>query len=231
MITLESNTATCAECWARSDKRASEGQTYDIFNTEEAESNDITTGLLDTDTKSHSSFEVDEVYFDVAESLPAISSRPSTPILYAEINSALCPVSEDNDFDLSRVCDSVKLADMGIDYRARRSLAQTTKRALWEVDSDINSFVSCLEHMDELALDDGTSDEEDLDEAIHNAAVEDMPSDEPLFGEGSDPSTSTGKENAYYSILGSFVRDITEIERMENDSLEYYGKPRGYYET
>lgn len=231
MITLESNTATCVECWARGDKRASESHPCGIFTIEEAESNDIPGSLFDTDTKSYSSFEVDEVYFDAAESQLGISSRPTTPTLYAEIHSALCPVSVDNDFDLSRVCDSVKLADMRIDYRARRSLARSIKRALWEEDSDVYSFVSCLEHMDELVLDHGTSDEEDLDEAIRNGSVENMPSDEPLSSEGSDPRINAGQENAYYSILGSFVRDITEIERMENDSLEYYGKPRGYYEA
>ncbi|CAI7597404.1 unnamed protein product [Penicillium palitans] len=108
----------------------------------------------DADASDNSSND-DEDYFSAEEFLsPSPYPRPATPQLYYEVHSELCPVSEDNEFDLTRACDPVDLALMGRDYRARRH--KTTSSQYSSGDSD--SFVSCEEYLDEETL-----DEEDFD--------------------------------------------------------------------
>ncbi|CAI7638299.1 unnamed protein product [Penicillium glandicola] len=139
MITLESHTATCGDCWARGDKRVYEQQTYDRADRDGEASGETTLDCENDRDGTGNSSDDEEDYFSAEEFMsPSQYSRPVTPQLYYEIHSASCPVSEDNDFDLTRTCDPVGLASMGRDYRARR-------------------HTSTDEYLDE-----ETSDEEDL---------------------------------------------------------------------
>ncbi|CAI7591519.1 unnamed protein product [Penicillium crustosum] len=154
MITLESHTAICADCWARGDMRVYEPQTYDGANRDGEVSKTVTLDCESDAERSDNSSDDDEDYFSAEEfpSSPAYP-RPATPQLYYEVHLELCPVSEDNEFDLTRACDPVDLASMGRDYRARRH-----KTTASQYSSDgTNSFVSCEEYLDE-----ETPDEEDF---------------------------------------------------------------------
>lgn len=161
MITLESHTATCADCWARGDKRVYELETYDEANRDVEASR---TGTFDCESNadgSQNSSDDDEDYFSAEEFLsPSPYLRPATPQLYYEVHSELCPVSEDNEFDLTRTCDRVDLASMGRDYRARRHKTTSSQYS----SDGTDSFVSCEEYLDEEALDEedfSSRDEED----------------------------------------------------------------------
>ncbi|KAJ5791264.1 uncharacterized protein N7518_008275 [Penicillium psychrosexuale] len=99
----------------------------------------------------------DRSYFLAEEFLSSSPySRPVTPQLYYELHSAFCPVSEDNNFDLTRTCDLVDLALMRRDDRARHP-----KKALFRYLSDgTDSFVSCEEYLDEETEDFSSGNEE-----------------------------------------------------------------------
>ncbi|OQE02799.1 hypothetical protein PENVUL_c038G08485 [Penicillium vulpinum] len=146
MITLESHTATCGDCWARGDKRVFEQQTCDEADTDGEASEMVMSGCESSTDESVDSSDDEEGYFSAEEFLsPSSYSRPATPQLYYEQHSGLCPVSEDNDFDLTRTCDPVDLASMGKDYRARRY-----KTSSFQYLSDgTESFVSCEEYLNE----------------------------------------------------------------------------------
>jgi hypothetical protein len=192
MVTLESHTATCAECWARGDKRVSEEETCDNADKEDP----YCAGDINTDC-SDDSCEIDETYFEAEEFPLPNPSRPTTPYLYADILSELCPIEDDNEFDLSRVCDPVNLASFGKDYRARRQGTQGI--VSWEDDSDTQSFVSCQEFLEDGAADEDNFYEKTLEEEI-------LP--EWILDEEDTDFTNKGKdENAYYSMLGSFIRE------------------------
>jgi hypothetical protein len=155
MITLESHAATCAECWARGDKRLREEKTCDNTDYRENYNREESSCASKTNTdQSDVSSTVEENYVEAAEFPLSNCSRPATPFLYAEIYSELCPIAEDNNFDLSRVCDPVSLASMWRNCRARRQVAQ--KIALCEEESDTESFVSCKEYLEEQARGDDT---------------------------------------------------------------------------
>ena len=149
MITLESHSATCADCWARGNKRIYEPQTCD-----KADKEGEATGTAKSDCESgvdgsKKGSGDDRDYFPAEEFLsPSPYSRPGTPQLYYELHSACCPVSEDNDFDLTRTCDPVDLASMRRDYRARRPK---------KLSDGTDSFVFCEEYVDE-----ETPDKEDF---------------------------------------------------------------------
>ncbi|KAJ5824549.1 hypothetical protein N7447_006889 [Penicillium robsamsonii] len=145
MITLESHTATCGDCWVRGDKRVYEQETCEEAGGDREASKRATLDCeSEADTSDNSSDDEDYFSADVPLS-PSSYSRPATPQLYYEQHSALCPVSEDNDFDLTRTCDPVDLASMGRDYRARR---YKTTRSEYSSDGT-DSFVSCEEYLDE----------------------------------------------------------------------------------
>lgn len=120
---------------------------------------------------SDNSSDDDEAYFSAEESLsPSPYSRPATPQLYYEVHSELCPVSEDNDFDLTRACDPVDLASMGRDYRARRH--KTTPSQYLSDGED--SFVSCEEYPHEETTDKedfGSGKEDDIYHSIMGPPV------------------------------------------------------------
>jgi hypothetical protein len=229
MITLESHTATCPECWARGDKRSGEHQLPDIYRIDEPllDRSLFHLSYIDTD-ESCSDSEADEVYFEAAEFLPAASSRPSTPPLFAAIYPEVCPVSENKGFDLSRVCDVVKLTSMGYNYRARRQLTRNIATSLSEVESDTESFASCLEYMDEQAFDCHTPHEEYSQDAPWEEVGDSEILNELLCDEDADNESSHGG-STYYSMLGSFIRDKTHLERLEDESLEFYGIQKKYY--
>ncbi|KAJ5365164.1 hypothetical protein N7517_008050 [Penicillium concentricum] len=166
MITLESHTATCGDCWARGDKRVYEQQACD----EGDGHGEVSKGAIldcESDADGSANTSDDEDYFSADEFLaPSPYSRPATPPLYYEQHSAMYPVSEDNDFDLTRACDPVDLASMGRDYRARRHRAAPS-----EYSSDgTDYFVSCEEYPDEESPDEekfnGENDEDDLYNSI-----------------------------------------------------------------
>jgi hypothetical protein len=146
MITLESHTATCADCWARGDKRVYGQPTCDKAD-RDGEAPDMAT--LDCELNAAESDNIsddDEDYFSAEESLsPSTYSRPATPQLYYEVHPPWCPVSEDNDFDLTRACDPVDIASVGRDYRARRHKMTT----LEDLSDGADSFVSYEEYVDE----------------------------------------------------------------------------------
>lgn len=145
MITLESHTATCADCWARGDKRVYELQTCDKAD-RAGESAKIPTPNCESDAdRSDNTSDDEDEYFQAEEFLsPSSNSRPTTPQLYYELHSEPCPVSEENEFDLTKACDPVDLASMGRNYRARRH--KTTSK---DLSDGIDSFVSCEEHLEE----------------------------------------------------------------------------------
>ncbi|KXG54612.1 uncharacterized protein PGRI_077560 [Penicillium griseofulvum] len=92
-----------------------------------------------------------EGYFSAEEFLsPSPYLRPATPQLYYEQHPAWWPVSDDNNFDLTRTCDPVDPVSMRRDYRARRP--KTTPSQYSSDDTD--SFVSCEEYLDEENPDD-----------------------------------------------------------------------------
>ncbi|KAJ5788230.1 hypothetical protein N7457_003220 [Penicillium paradoxum] len=187
MITLESHTATCEDCWARGDRRISE----EWVNVDpDCES--------DTDRNAISSD--DEDGYLKAEVF--LCSRPSTPQLYYEIHSALCPVIEDNDFDLTRACDPVQLGSMGRDYRARRN-KMTSSECLSDGESDgADSFASCEEYINE-----ETPEEEQLDRG------------------------DTENNDVYQSMVGPHVRPKSPIKSLEDQSLLFYDLAQEYYPT
>ncbi|KGO39651.1 hypothetical protein PEX2_046760 [Penicillium expansum] len=153
MITLESNTATCADCWARGDKRVYERQTSDKAD-KDAEASKTTTSNCESDADGSDNSSDDDEYFLAEEFLsPYPCSRPATPQLYFEVHSELCPVSEDNEFDLTRACHPIDPASMGRDYRARRHKTIPFE----DLSDDTDSFVSCEEYLDE---DEDPTDEE-----------------------------------------------------------------------
>ncbi|CAG8889800.1 unnamed protein product [Penicillium egyptiacum] len=173
MITLESHTATCADCWARGDKRVYEPQTCDEAD-RDGEAPEMATLDCDSDpAETDNISDDDEDYLSAEESVsPSTYSRPVTPQLYYEIHSPSCPVSEDNHFDLTRTCDPVDLASMGRDYRARRH--RTTPFQCLSDGAD--SFVSCEEYLDEENPDEesfssGNEEEEDLYYSIMGPSV------------------------------------------------------------
>lgn len=222
MITLESHTATCAECWARGDKRVGEDQAYVTDYKEWTDLHkpanqpfDISSNLNDN------SSEDEDVFVEAAEFLPVISSRPPTPVLY--------DLSENNVFDLSRMCDSATLPSVRWSYRARRHQTRNERNTRWEVGSDTDSFCTCLEYMDEEEQDsdDGIVYEEALGEASNGETfIAELPDRSPSEGE---PDIANIKEkNAYYSILGYHVRDKAPLERLEDESLEFYGFTKEY---
>ena len=146
MITLGSHTATCAECWTRGDKRV-----YEQSTCEEADRDGEAAEMAKLDceldsTENDNISDDDDDYFSAEESLsPSPCSRPATPQLYNEVHPPWCPVSEDNDFHLTRACDPVDLASVGRDYRARRHKTTT----LEYLSDGADSFVSCEEYVDE----------------------------------------------------------------------------------
>ncbi|KGO73820.1 hypothetical protein PITC_035360 [Penicillium italicum] len=145
MITLESHTSTCADCWARGDKRVYEPLTCDNADSD-GEASKTATSNYESDTDGSDISSDDDEYFPAEELLsPSPYSRPATPQLYYEVHSEFCPVSEDNEFDLTRACDPVDLASMGRDYRARRHKTISFEDFLDGTDS----FVSCEEYLDE----------------------------------------------------------------------------------
>ncbi|KAJ5502967.1 hypothetical protein N7463_005841 [Penicillium fimorum] len=149
MITLESHTATCGDCWARGDKRVYEQQTCEEAGGDGEASKRVKLDCESDADRSDNSSD-DEDYFSADESLsPSPYSRPATPQLYYEQHFELRSVSEDNDFDLTRICDTVDLASIGRDYRARR---HKTTRSEYSSDGT-DSFVSCEEYLDEESLD------------------------------------------------------------------------------
>lgn len=80
----------------------------------------------------------------------------------------------------------------------------------------------------EQASDDETVDEESLDEEASNEEffVAEVCDESPSKAE---PEIANIKEeNAYYSILGYIVRDKTPLERLEDESLEFYGFAKEY---
>lgn len=155
MITLESHTATCADCWARGDKRVYEPQTYDEADRDGEAFKTATFDCESDAERSDNSSDDDEDYFSAEEFLsPSPYLRPATPQLYYEVHSEMCPVSEDNEFDLTRTCDPVDPASMRRDYRAR---CHRTSSSQYSSDGT-DSFVSCEEYLDE-----ETPDEEDFD--------------------------------------------------------------------
>jgi hypothetical protein len=201
MVVLETHTATCAECWARGDKRVSEEAAYD--NTDGYRQQFNRKGLnraSDTSTDdSDGSFEVDANYVEAEEFPLPNSSRPATPCLYAEINSELCPIADDNEFDLSRVCDPVNLASIWREYRARRQVTQDI--VFWEDESDTESFVSCQEYLDDQDCDDPTLCKQAL-EALEEETLLQWTLDE----EATDPKNNREDEIAYYKENNSKPR-------------------------
>lgn len=163
MITLESHTATCADCWARGDKRVYEPPTCEKTDRDEEDPEMATLDFEPNAAESDNISDDDEEYFSAEESLsPSPCSRPATPQLYYEVHPPWCPVSEDNDFDLTRACDPVDLTSVGRDYRARRHKTTTLE---YLSDSE-DSFVSCEEYVDEETPDEESfssgNEEEDL---------------------------------------------------------------------
>lgn len=193
MIILESHTATCKDCWARGDKRVSEewdnieqSERAQITLAEECESN-TDRGCLISD---------DEGGYPQAEDF--LCSRPSTPQLYYEIHSSLCPVAEDNNFELTRVCDPVHPASMGRDYRARRcenTSSQYYSDSEWD---EVDSFVSCEEYFEE-----GTSEE-------------------------TPDSGNDDGDNFYHIIVGDYVGPESPTQNLEDQSLLLYGRVQKY---
>lgn len=146
MITLESVSATCGDCWVRGDKRVSKGSDNADQGGSAANST-IPACVREKDGSEKGSYEGEE-YFQAEEYIsPLPSSRPPTPQLYYEIRSALCPVEEDNDFDLTRACDPVDVASIGRDYRARCHTKLAFGYLSDDESDDTGSFVSCEEYL------------------------------------------------------------------------------------
>ncbi|KAJ5354443.1 hypothetical protein N7541_005487 [Penicillium brevicompactum] len=222
MITLESHTATCAECWARGDKRVGEDQAYVTDFKEWGDPQKPANQPLDINSNSNDNSPEDEdIFVEAAEFLPIISSRPPTPVLYG--------FSENNVFDLSRICNSVIVPSVRWSYHARRHQTRNERHTRWEVESDTESFCTCLEYMDdeEQDSDDGTVYEQVLGEASYGEAfIAEISEKSPSEAE---PDIANIKEkNAYYSILGYHVRDKAPLERLEDESLEFYGFTKEY---
>ncbi|KAJ5170786.1 uncharacterized protein N7500_003569 [Penicillium coprophilum] len=167
MVALESHTATCGDCWTRGDKRVYERQEY---HESDKDREDSKKAISDCESQSNGSDNIsdDEDYFSADEFLSLSPySRPATPQLYYEQNSTICPVSEDNDFDLTRTCDPVDLASMGRDYRARRHKTTSSECPL----DGTYSFVSCEEYGDEEPPDEENTGAEDKEDDLYYSIV------------------------------------------------------------
>jgi hypothetical protein len=153
MITVESHTATCGDCWARGNQRVYEQQPCNDAD-REGESEMATLDCESDAYGSDNSSEDEEDYFSAEEFLsPSPYLRPATPQLYYEQHPAWWPVSDDNNFDLTRTCDPVDPVSMRRDYRARR---QRTTPSQYSSDGK-DSFVSCEGYLDEETTDEENS--------------------------------------------------------------------------
>ncbi|CAG8134793.1 unnamed protein product [Penicillium salamii] len=210
MIMVESHTATCAECWTRGDKRVNRDHKSNTDNLEWKEFDFLGYRIPKSKTNwGDSDSEDGDIFFDALEFQPTFS-RPSTPIIHAKINPSSCPVSEDNYFDLDRVCDPVKLTSVRWDSRARlqrKRNALSTERGL-EFDTDsIASFTNHVNEQDK-NLEIGTTYED-------SACVE-------AFNEPDQV------RNSHFGIIGSHSRSKTAMEHLEDESLEFYGIRKEY---
>ncbi|KAJ5542888.1 hypothetical protein N7535_005310 [Penicillium sp. DV-2018c] len=196
MVYLQSNTATCRECWMRGDKRIAE----ETRPANDDEDGDWSSNTPTIDCEGDPVLYYEEEYFSTEESpVPSPPSRPMTPQLYYEIHPAWCPVAEDNDFEMTRVCEPVDLGSVWADYRARRHKSIPVQCLLGDEPDEAISSSSSDEN-----LDDQTPEE-----------VEVVSDDE--------------EDELYYSMVAPHARPKSPTKILEDQSLRFYGLRQEYY--